>query len=313
VRELAARALQAVSVLFGISVLVFLIFFATPGADPAARLAGRGASQETLAAVRADFGLDRPLPVQYVQLMRRLFVTRDLTSFVNRGQAVVPAVLEAAPTTLLLAVGAAVLWVVLGLAIGLVAAAFGGAADRLVVLAGLVGVSVPAFWLGEVVNLLTQRTLHGTWLFGWVPPLGVGLSFTGMVLPCTTLALLYAGIYGRVLRAGLLEALAEDYVRTARAKGLSESRVLVHHALRLSLIPLVALFGLDFGALLGGGTLLTEVVFGLHGVGKLTYDALQTLDLPMIMATVMYAALLVVLVNAAADAVAWALDPRRRV
>lgn len=312
-RELAARALQAVSVLFGISVLVFLIFFATPGADPAARLAGRGASQETLAAVRADFGLDRPLPVQYVQLMRRLFVTRDLTSFVNRGQAVVPAVLEAAPTTLLLAVGAAVLWVVLGLAIGLVAAAFGGAADRLVVLAGLVGVSVPAFWLGEVVNLLTQRTLHGTWLFGWVPPLGVGLSFTGMVLPCTTLALLYAGIYGRVLRAGLLEALAEDYVRTARAKGLSESRVLVHHALRLSLIPLVALFGLDFGALLGGGTLLTEVVFGLHGVGKLTYDALQTLDLPMIMATVMYAALLVVLVNAAADAVAWALDPRRRV
>jgi peptide/nickel transport system permease protein len=313
VRALAARALQAVSVLFGISVLVFLIFFATPGADPAARLAGRGASQETLAAVRADFGLDRPLPVQYVQLMRRLFVTRDLTSFVNRGQAVVPAVLEAAPTTLLLAVGAAVLWVVLGLAIGLVAAAFGGAADRLVVLAGLVGVSVPAFWLGEVVNLLTQRTLHSTWLFGWVPPLGVGLSFTGMVLPCTTLALLYAGIYGRVLRAGLLEALAEDYVRTARAKGLGETRVLVRHALRLSLIPLVALFGLDFGGLIGGGTLLTEVVFGLHGIGKLTYDALQTLDLPMIMATVMYAALLVVLVNAAADAAAWALDPRRRV
>jgi peptide/nickel transport system permease protein len=313
VRELAARLLQAVSVLFGISVLVFLIFFATPGADPAARLAGRGASQETLAAVRADFGLDRPLPVQYVQLMRRLFVTRDLTSFVNRGQEVVPAVLEAAPTTLLLAIGAAVLWVVIGLVIGLVAAAFGGAADRLVVLAGLIGVSVPAFWLGEVVNLLTQRTLHRTWLFGWVPPLGEGLSFGGMVLPCTTLALLYAGIYGRVLRAGLLEALAQDYVRTARAKGLSESRVLVRHALRLSLIPLVALFGLDFGALLGGGTLLTEVVFGLHGVGKLTYDALQTLDLPMIMATVMYAALLVVLVNAAADAVAWALDPRRRV
>jgi len=175
-----------------------------------------------------------------------------------------------------------------------------------------VGVSVPAFWLGEVVNLLTQRTLHGAWGFGWVPPLGMGVSAAGMVLPCATLALLYAGIYGRVLRAGLRDALAQDHVRTARAKGASEARVLLHHALRLSLIPLVALFGLDFGSLVGGGTLLTEVVFGLHGVGKLTYDALQTLDLPMIMATVMYAAVLVVLVNAVADAGAWALDPRRR-
>jgi peptide/nickel transport system permease protein len=309
---LAGRLLQAISVLFGISVLVFLIFFATPGADPAARLAGRGASPDTLAAVRVEYGLDRPLPVQYVQLMRRLFVTRDLASYVNRGQAVVPAVLEAAPVTLLLAAGAALLWLVAGLAIGLIAAALGGVVDRAVVLAGLIGVSVPAFWLGEVVNLLTQRTLHGAWGLGWVPPLGLGVSAAGMVLPCATLALLYAGIYGRVLRAGLRDALAQDHARTARAKGAGEPRVLVHHALHLSLIPLVALFGLDFGSLVGGGTLLTEVVFGLHGVGKLTYDALQTLDLPMIMATVMYAALLVVIVNALADAGAWALDPRRR-
>jgi peptide/nickel transport system permease protein len=312
-RVLAGRLLQAASVLFGISVLVFLIFFATPGADPASRLAGRGASPETLSAVRIEYGLDRSLPVQYVQLMRRLFVTRDLASFVNRGQAVVPAVLNAAPVTLLLATGAAVLWVLAGLAIGLVAAAFAGAADRMVVVAGLIGVSVPAFWLGEVVNLLTQRTLHGAWGLGWVPPLGMGLSFAGMVLPCSTLALLYAGIYGRVLRAGLRDALAQDHVRTARAKGAGDARVLLHHTLRLSLIPLVALFGLDFGSLVGGGTLLTEVVFGLHGVGKLTYDALQTLDLPMIVATVMYGALLVVLVSALADAAAWALDPRRRV
>jgi peptide/nickel transport system permease protein len=310
--RLLGRALQAVAVLFGISVLVFLIFFATPGADPASRLAGRGASPETLSAVRAAYGLDRPLPVQYVQLMRRMFVTRDLASFVNHGQDVVPAVLAAAPVTLLLALGAAVLWLVAGLAIGLIAAAFGGVVDGAAVIAGLVGVSVPAFWLGEVVNLLTQRTLHGVWGFGWVPPLGVGVSAAGMVLPCATLALLYAGVYGRVLRAGLRDALALDHVRTARAKGASETRVLLHHALRLSLIPLVALFGLDFGSLVGGGTLLTEVVFGLHGVGKLTYDALQTLDLPMIMATVMYAAVLVVLVNALADAGAWALDPRRR-
>ena len=172
------------------------------------------------------------------------------------------------------------------------------------------GVSIPAFWLGEVVNLLTQRTFHGTWLLGWVPPLGEGLSFAGMVLPCTTLALLYAGIYGRVLHAGLLEALRSDPIRTARAKGVGEAAVVLRHALRLSIVPVVALFGLDFGALVGGGTVLTEVVFGLHGVGKLTYDALQTLDLPMIMAAVMYGAVLVVVVNAAADVTVWWLDPR---
>ena len=305
------RLAQGAAVLFGISVLVFLIFFATPGADPAARLAGRGASPETLAAVRAQFGLDRPLPVQYARMMEGLFVTRDLTSFVNRGQAVVPAVLEAAPVTLLLAGGAAVLWLALGLGIALLATAFrvGG---RLAIAAGLVGMSVPAFWLGEVVNLLTQRVFHGSWLLGWVPPLGFPPSFAGMVLPWTTLALLYAGIYGRVLHTGLVEALRSDPVRTARAKGLAEGTVLLRHALRLSVVPVVALFGLDFGALVGGGTVLTEVVFGLHGVGKVTYDALQTLDLPMLMAVVMYGAVAVVAVNAAADAVVRRLDPRRR-
>ncbi len=305
------RLLQGIAVLFGISVLVFLIFFATPGADPAARLAGRGASPETLAAVRAQYGLDRALPVQYARMMQGLFVTRDLTSFVNRGQAVVPAVLDAAPVTLALAGGAAVLWLALGLGIALLATAF-RAGGRLAIGAGLVGMSVPAFWLGEVVNLLTQRVFHGTWLLGWVPPLGFPPSFAGMVLPWTTLALLYAGIYGRVLHAGLAEALRSDPVRTARAKGVGEAAVLLRHALRLSVVPVVALFGLDFGALVGGGTVLTEVVFGLHGVGKVTYDALQTLDLPMLMAVVMYGAVAVVVVNAVADGVVWGLDPRRR-
>ncbi len=305
------RCCQAVAVLFGMSVLVFLIFFATPGADPAARLAGRGASPATLAAVRVQFGLDRPLPVQYLRLMLGMFVTRDLTSFSNPGEAVVPAVLAAAPVTVVLAVGAAVLWLAGGLAIALVATAFrtGG---RFAIGAGLVGMSIPAFWLGEVVNLLTQHVFHGAWLLGWLPPLGLGVSFAGFVLPWTTLALLYAGVYGRVLHAGLQEALASNPIRTARAKGLGETAVLLRHALRLSVLPVVALFGLDFGALVGGGTVLTEVVFGLHGVGRLTYDALQTLDLPMLMAVVMYGAVFVVAVNAAADAAAWALDPRRR-
>ena len=319
-RALLRRLVQAGAVMAGISVLVFLIFFATPGADPAARIAGRGASPETLAAVRREYGLDRPLPVQYAVLMRRLFVTRDLTSSVNRGQEVVPELLRAAPVTLSLALGAAALWLAAGLCIGLLAAAWrGSAADRAVTALGLIGVSVPVFWLGEVVNLLSQSRLHDTALFRWVPALGYrplledpGGWLRAMALPWATLALVYAGIYGRALRAGLAEAMQQDYARTARAKGLSESRVLLRHALRNSLPAVVALFGLDFGALVGGGTLLVEVVFGLRGVGKLTYDALQTLDLPVVMATVLYAAFFVALSSAAVDTAQMWLDPRLR-
>jgi len=317
---LVIRLLRSVLVMFGISVLVFLIFFATPGADPAARLAGRGATDEALAAVRAEYGLDRPLPVQYAVLMHRLFVTRDLPSFVNRGQMVVPQVLRAAPVTLSLAAGAAVLWLLAGLAIGLVAAVReGGPADRLATALGLVGVSVPVFWLGEVVNLVTQSRLHDTWAFRWVPPLGyvpllqdpAGWA-RALVLPWTTLAVLYAGVYGRVLRASLIQSYRQDYIRTARAKGIGEARVLLRHALRNALVAVVALFGLDIGALIGGGTLLTEVVFGLRGIGKLTYDALRNLDLPVVMAAVLYASFFVVLANAAVDGVQALLDPRRR-
>jgi peptide/nickel transport system permease protein len=311
---------QMLFVMFGISVLVFLIFFATPGADPASRIAGRNASPETLAAVRKDFGFDRPLPVQYALMMRRLFITRDLTSFVNRGWKVVPAVLNVAPVTLSLVFGAAVLWVVGGVAIGLVAAATRGSVlDRTLMMLGLIGVSMPVYWLGEVMNLLTQSRLHGTWMFSWVPPLGyksltsdpVGWFLT-LVIPWVTLATLYMGLYGRVLRANLVEAGQEDYIRTARAKGLSETRILVRHALRTSLITIVTLFGLDFGALVGGAALLTEVVFGLQGIGKLTYDALKNLDLPVIMATVMYASFFVVAANALVDLLYVVLDPRIR-
>ena len=317
---LLARLAQMLFVMFGISVLVFLIFFATPGADPAARIAGRNATPEVLAAVRHDFGFDRPVPVQYALMMKRLFVTRDLTSFVNRGEQVIPEIIEGTPVTLSLVIGAAVLWVLGGLAIGITAALTQGRfADRALMLAGLVGVSMPVFWVGEMANLLTQSRMHESWLFAWVPPLGYTpltedpvLWFKTMLIPWAVLSLLYMGIYGRVLRASLIEAYQEDFVRTARAKGLSETRILVHHALRTSLVTFVSLFGLDFGALVGGGALLTEVVFGLQGVGKLTYDALQNLDLPVIMATVMYASFFVVAANAAVDVAYAALDPRVR-
>ncbi|NLS17473.1 ABC transporter permease [Rhizobium sp. P40RR-XXII] len=311
---------QMVFVMFGISTLVFLIFFATPGSDPAARLAGRNASQETIAQIRTEFGFDRPLPVQYVLMMKRLFVTQDLSSYVNRGMRVVPQVADAAPVTLSLVFGAAVLWVVGGIVFGVIAAmARDTLLDRGLMALALIGVSMPVYWLGEVMNLVSQSRFHDTWAFSWVPPLGykplltdpVGWFLT-LIIPWATLAALYVGIYGRVLRANLVEAYQEDYIRTARAKGLSPARVMLRHALRTSLIPFVTMFGLDFGALVGGAALLTEVVFGLNGVGRLTYQALLNLDLPMILGTVMYASFFVVLANASVDIVYVLIDPRVR-
>ncbi|CAM5406906.1 ABC transporter permease OS=Streptomyces alboniger OX=132473 GN=CP975_25110 PE=3 SV=1 [Streptomyces alboniger] len=310
---------SALLVMFAISVLVFLIFFATPGVDPAARIAGRNADPATLAQVRHSFGLDRPMPVRYLLMMRHLLIDRDLESFVNRGSKVIPQILQATPVTLSLVIGAALIWMTAGIIMGTAAAALRGkAADPLIMLVGVVGVSLPAYWLGEVVNLITQKQLHDS-VFSWVPPPGyVGLSQDAgqwalhMLFPWLTLALLYAGIYARLLRGEVVTALGEDYARTARAKGLSERRILVRHALRCSLIPIVSLFGLDFGALVGGAALLTEVVFGLPGIGKLTFDALQNLDLPVIMGTVLYAAFFVVLANALVDILYARLDPRAR-
>ncbi len=317
---LLQRLGQMAFVMLGISILVFLIFFATPGADPAARIAGKNATPQVLAAVRHDFGFDRPMPVQYVLMMKRLFVTQDLTSFVNRGQRIIPEIIEDTPVTLSLVFGAAVVWVIAGIAIGMTAALTRGTLiDRGLMLAGLIGISMPVFWVGEVANLVTQSRLHDSWLFHWVPPLGYTpitenpwLWFKTLLIPWITLALLYIGLYGRVLRAALIETMQEDFVRTARAKGLSETRVMLRHVLRMSLISFVSLFGLDFGALVGGGALLTEVVYGLQGVGKLTFEALQSLDLPVIMATVMYASFFVVAANAAVDVAYVFLDPRVR-
>ena len=317
---LLSRFGQMVFVLAGISMLLFLIFFATPGADPAARIAGRNASQETLAAVRHNYGLDQPLPIQYGMMMKRLFVTGDLMSFVNRGQRVTPMVTAAIPVTLSLVLGAAVLWVLGGLVVGVLAAMTRGRwLDRSLMILSLIGVSMPVFWLGEVANLVTQSRFHDTMLFSWVPALGYkpitedpARWFKTLVVPWITLATLYVGLYGRVLRAALIEVLQEDFIRTARAKGLSETRVLLRHGLRSSLVAFVTMFGLDFGALVGGGSLLTEVVFGRQGVGKLTYDAMQNLDLPTIMATVIYASFFIVIASFLVDVLYAVLDPRVR-
>jgi len=314
------RLLWTVLVMFVITVVVFVIFFKTPGVDPARAIAGRNPSAQVLAEIRAQFGLDRPLPVQYGLMMKSLFVSRDLVSYSNQGVRVVPEIAAATPATLSLVFGAALIWVVTAIAIGVAAALLRGTIfDPLLMVAALIGVSAPVFWVGQVANMLTQGSLHDTFLFSWVPPLGYtpltqnpALWFKGLIIPWITLSILYIGLYGRVLRANIIETQNEDFIRTARAKGIPERQVLVRHTLRTSMITFVSLFGLDFGALVAGGALLTEVVFGIHGVGFLAYQGFINLDLPTIMATVVYGAFFIVLANALVDiAYAW-LDPRIR-
>jgi peptide/nickel transport system permease protein len=273
-----------------------------------------------VAAVKHEFGLDRPLPVRYALMMKRLFISRDLVSYGNQALEVVPAIWAAAPVTFSLVLGAALLWFVMSILLGVIAVTFKGTVvDPIIMILALIGISMPVFWLGEVVNLITQDRLHDTFLFSWVPPLGyTPLTqdpwqwFLHLIFPWITLSILYIGFYARVLRADLLENESADYVRTARAKGLSPKRVLLRHMLRNSLITFVSLAGLDLGVLIGGGALLTEVVFGLPGIGRLTYNALLSLDLPVIMATVIYGAFFITIMSAVIDVVYARLDPRIR-
>ena len=314
------RLLWTVLVMFVISAFVFVLFFKTPGIDPARAIAGRNPSPQILAEIRHQFGLDEPFPVQYALMMKDLFITRDLVSYSNQGVKVVPEIFAAAPATLSLVFGAAVIWVVMSMILGIAAALLRGTiVDPLLMILALIGISMPVFWAGEVANLITQSRFHDTFLFSWVPPLGY-TSFTqspvgwfkGLLIPWITLSILYIGLYARVLRANIIETEGEDYVRTARAKGLTERRVLLRHTLRGSMITYVSLFGLDFGALVAAGALLTEVVFAIHGVGFLFFQSLGSLDLPTIMAIVVYGAFFIVLVNVIVDiAYAW-LDPRVR-
>jgi peptide/nickel transport system permease protein len=314
------RSLWAVLVMFVITVLVFFIFFKTPGVDPARAIAGRNSSPQILNEIRAQFGLNRPVPIQYLLMMKHLFINRDLQSYSNQGVLVVPEIGAAAPATLSLVFGAAIIWVIVSIAMGVAAALLRGTIlDPLLMIIALIGFSTPPFWAGTVANYISQGSLHSSPLFSWVPPLGYtsftqspDLWFRGLIIPWLTLSFLYIGFYARVLRANLIEIQNEDYVRTARAKGLRERRVLIRHTLRNSMVTFVSLFGLDFGALVGGGAILTEVVFGIHGVGFLTYQALTNLDLPTILATVVFGAFFIVLANAVVDVgYAW-LDPRVR-
>ena len=313
------RIAGLVVVLFAISVLVFLIFNVIPGGDPALRIAGRHPTQQNIRQIRKDWGFDRPLVVQYGDMMERLFVKRDLISYQDQTP-VLPTIERGIPRTLSLAVGAALIWLAVGVTIGVISGVQQGRwLDRVLTALALSGVSIPIFWLGAVLLYLLTFRYHSWAVFAWIPAGGyVPLTsdpagwFTHLLLPWLVLAVVSIGFYARVVRASLLDVRRLDYVRTARAKGLSERQVLMRHTLRNCLIPVVTLFGLDLGAAVGGTVILIEPIFGIEGVGQYAQESVSHLDLPPMMALTLYGAFFVVIMNAAVDvAYAW-LDPRTR-
>jgi peptide/nickel transport system permease protein len=309
------RLLGMLGVLAAISIVTFLIFYVFPGTgtdQQVQRIAGRSANQQTRDTVRKDYGFDRPFYVQYGRLMGKA-ASGNLISYSDQSN-VRDEIVRGIPATASLVIGAAVVWVFFGVLFGVLSAVFAGRfVDRLLTVLSMVGISLPVFWLGALLLFYLSDRIK---LF---PPAGyVGLTddpwgwLTHLILPWCTLAILFIGFYSRLLRSNILDTIDEDYVRTARAKGLSERRVLVRHVLRNALIPIVTLFGLDFGAAIGGGAILTESVFSLQGVGQYAADRVGQLDLPPVMGTTLYAAFFIVVLSAFVDIAYALLDPRIR-
>ena len=311
-RFLVRRLLSMIGVLFAISVLTFLIFQTIPNGDPTVRLGGRNSTPQTREAIRKDWGFDKPIYEQYAITMKKVF-TGTVVSYSQQIN-VVDEIRRDLPATLSLAIGAGVIWLGFGILFGVISAMKAGKfTDTSLTVLSLIGVSTPVFLLGALVLWLFAYKLTILPAGGYVPltqdPWG---WFTHLIAPWFVLSVLFIGFYSRVLRSNILDTINEDYVRTARAKGLSERRILIHHVLRNSLIPVVSLFGLDFAAVIGGGAILTESVFNLQGVGQYAADSIQQLDVPPVLVITMFTAFFVVLLSAVVDVIYAVLDPRIR-
>ncbi len=307
------RLIGMVLVLFAVSVLVFLIFTVIPNGDPAYRMAGKNVTPQVVEQIRKEWGFDQNIAVQYATTMKKLF-TGNLISYENRVN-VVEEMIRGLPRTFSLAIGAALIWFALGVAVGLFTAIKAGRwADRVVTVIALVGISMPVFWLGALASyyLGYKAGIFPNGGYTEIAEAGLGSWLHHLMLPWLVLATLFIGVYSRVVRSSMLDTINEDYVRTARAKGLSERRVLLHHVLRNSLIPVVTLWGLDFGAILGGGAILTETVFDLQGIGQYFAESIKRLDVPPVMAITMFSAFFIVAFNTLVDIVYALLDPRIR-
>ncbi len=308
VRRIMTMALTLVL----ISILTFLLFEAVPNGNPAFRLAGRTATQAEIHFIEKKYGFDKPIYDQYFRMMKNI-VTGQAYSY-TQGFNVTTEIKAAAPVTLSLAIGAGIIWLLTSIVVGTIAAVKAGRyADRVLTVLSMIGVSMPPFFFGAVLIYFAGYKL------GWFPLAGY-TSFTTnplqwakhLILPWITLSILFVGFYSRVLRSTILDTVNEDYVRTAKAKGLSPTQVLLRHTLRNSLIPIISLWGLDVAQAIGGGAILTESVFGLPGLGYLARTSIGNLDPVVIMVLTIFLAFIVVVVGALVDILYAFLDPRIR-
>ncbi|MBQ1044473.1 ABC transporter permease [Micromonospora chalcea] len=324
-RFLLKRLLLAVSVLLAVSIVSFLMFFALPR-DPVTGMCPKNCNAERLERVRTELGLNDPKPTQYVNYMKGIFVGRDLGSaqggkceapclgysYVN-SESVTDTFARVLPVTLNIVLPAAVLWLALGVGLGMISALRRGSLlDRISIGLTLTFASLQLYFVGAVLLLVFVYSLKILPTPRYVPFLENPIEWArGLVLAWVTLALLFSAIYARLSRAQMLETLSEDFVRTARAKGVAKRNVYGRHALRAAITPIVTIAGIDVGAALGG-TVITETTFGIQGLGRTAVEAVRQGDLPTIMATVLVSALFVVVANIVVDLLYAFIDPRVR-
>lgn len=286
------RLLQMIPVMIGVTLVVFLIMQLVPG-DPARMLAGEGASPEQIEAIRNSLGLNRPLWVQYFSYLGNV-LQGDFGKSIVTSSPVLEEILIRLPTTIELALASIFVAITLGLLAGIVSATKQNTvADMSIMVVALIGVSMPSFWMGLMLMYYFSVEL------GMFPVAGWG-TLSHVVLPAITLGSGGAAIIARMTRASMLEVIRQDYIRTARAKGVSEFKVVFKHALKNALIPIITVVGLQFGTLLGG-TVLTESVFAINGVGQLIINAIRTRDLPLVQGTVLMISLIFMMVNMGVD------------
>jgi ABC-type dipeptide/oligopeptide/nickel transport system permease component len=305
-RYLLRRIPQTLLVLLGVITMAFFMTHVVPG-DPARLIAGANASPEAVASIHHQLGLDEPLLKQYFDYLGNLLHGDLGTSFAQQDTPVVDQLVAALPVSVMVALGA-VLWeVLLGVPIGIIAALRPrGVLDRITMLGALLGLSAPPFWLGLLLLYYLAFKANFFPLSGWGTP-----AIDYLILPTFALGVGGAAWYARLTRTTMLEVLRSPYIQMARAKGMPEATIIRRHALRNVLTPLLTLLGMDLGYFLGG-VVVIETVFGLPGVGKLTFDAIGTLDIPMITGAVLFAAFFIVLMNLVVDLAYAAIDPRVR-
>ena len=311
------RLLWTLLLLWFVSGITFFVFNVMPSADPALLRAGKRAEPEVIQGIRETFGLDRPLYVQYLDYMKYVFLHFDFGRSYRNDVDVRSQIFDRLPNTLYLISGAVIVWLIVGLSVGMISAIKRGSfLDRFAMTSALVAISAPPYWLGLVALYLFSKDigrfplLPGSGAFQEADA-GIFSKAEALIMPWIVLATAFAAIYARLFRANLLEVMGEDYIRTARAKGVSERQVIFHHGARSALTPIVTVLGLDVGILVGGA-ILTESVFNIPGIGRLTFDAIQRGDIITVQGATLFLALAVCLCNLLVDVMYSVLDPRVR-